>query len=305
MGFKSYMSMWKKSSYYFKIIFVLMIIFIIHQLLFSKKESFKDGNSKPTFEVKNNHNIYDSLYANMYDSLFHDPIKIKHEMTEIIRLTDLNNTSIVLDIGSGTGDHLGYLKKSIKCVGMDDSKDMLQVAKKKYPHVKFQQANALDTMSFMEGQFSHILMMYFTIYYIEDKYTLFKNIYRWLKPGGFVAIHLVNKYKFDPIVNASNPLIMLSPQKYAKKRITTSEIKFNDYQYKADFKLNGDKATFEETIKQDDTKNVRKHIHQLHMESQKNILELATNIGLEMVGKIDLVTCQYEYQYIYILKKPS
>jgi hypothetical protein len=41
------------------------------------------------------------------------------------------------------------------------------------------------------------------------------------------------------------------------------------------------------------------------MESQKNILELATNIGLEMVGKIDLVTCQYEYQYIYILKKPS
>lgn len=305
MSFKSYISMWKKSSLYFKITFVLIVAFILHHLLFRKREAFKNGNIKPTFQVKEKSNIYDSLYASMYDSLFYDPIKIRHEMTEIIRLTNLNNSSNVLDIGSGTGDHLGYLEKSVKCIGLDESRDMIKVAKKKYPHINFQQSNALDTMSFMQDQFSHIIIMYFTIYYIQDKYTLFKNIYRWLKPGGFVAIHLVNKHKFDPIVNASNPLIMLSPQKYAKKRITTSEIKFNNYQYKADFKLDGMKAIFEETIKEDDTKNVRKNIHQLYMDSQKNILELATNVGLHMVGKIDLVSCQYEYQYIYILKKPS
>lgn len=304
MGFKLYMSMWKKSSLYFKISFVLIITFVVQQLLYTGKETFKDGNTKPTFQVKENANIYDTLYASLYDSLFYDPIKIRHEMTEIIRLTNLSNSSIVLDIGSGTGDHLGYLKKSVKCIGMDKSRDMIKVAKTKYQHIKFQHADALDTMSFMEDQFSHILIMYFTVYYIQDKYTLFKNIYRWLKPGGFVAIHLVNKHKFDPIVNASNPLIMLSPQKYAKKRITTSEIKFNNYKYKADFKLDGMKTIFEETIKEDDTKNVRKNIHQLYMDSQKNILEVATNIGLEIVGKIDLVSCQYEYQYIYILKKP-
>lgn len=305
MGFKSYMSMLKKSSLYFKITLVLIIIFILHQLLFDRKETFKGRNTKPIFQVKENVNIYDSLYASIYDSLFYDPIKIRHEMTEITRLTNLNNSSVVLDIGSGTGDHLGYLNKSVKCIGMDESKDMIKVAKKKYPHIHFEHANALDTMSFIQDQFSHILIMYFTIYYIEDKYTLFQNIHRWLKPGGFVAIHMVNRNKFDPIVNASNPLIMLSPQKYAKKRITTSEIKFNDYQYKADFKLDGMNTIFEETIKEDDTKNVRKHIHKLYMDSQKNILELATNVGLDMVGKIDLVSCQYEYQYIYILKKPS
>ena len=42
----------------------------------------------------------------------------------------------------------------------------------------------------------------------------------------------VNKNKFDPIVPPANPLQLISPQKYAKERITHSFIKFNNRIYK-------------------------------------------------------------------------
>ena len=41
------------------------------------------------------------------------------------------------------------------------------------------------------------------------------------------------------------------------------------------------------------------------METQKQILSLARQAGFILKGKIDMVGCQYEYQYIYILSKPN
>ena len=40
-------------------------------------------------------------------------------------------------------------------------------------------------------------------------------------------------------------------------------------------------------------------------ETQKHILSLARQAGFILKGKIDMVGCQYEYQYIYILSKPN
>ena len=51
-----------------------------------------------------------------------------------------------------------------------------------------------------------------------------------MKPGGYLVVHLVNRDMFDPIRPASNPLFMVSPQKYAKNRIVTSTIKFKDFE---------------------------------------------------------------------------
>ena len=45
--------------------------------------------------------------------------------------------------------------------------------------------------------------------------------------------------------------------------------------------------------------------HQLYMETQRHILSLARQTGFILKGKIDMVGCQYEYQYIYILTKPN
>ena len=120
-----------------------------------------------------------------------------------------------------------------------------------------------------------------------------------------MALHLVNRNKFDPIIEAGNPLHLVSPQRYAKKRITNSIVKFNNFDYKSNFKLNDDKAVFDEYFKDKKTQKVRHNKHQLFMETQKQILSLARQAGFILKGKIDMIGCQYEYQYIYILTKPN
>ena len=128
----------------------------------------------------------------------------------------------------------------------------------------------------------------------------------WLRPGGYLVLHLVNRNKFDPILNTADPLHLVSAQKYAKKRILKSLIKFKDFSYKAVFDLKGDnQAEFVETITDDKTKNIRQNTHKLYMPTQKHILSLAKSSGFILKGKVDMVSAQYEYQYLYILYKPA
>ena len=77
------------------------------------------------------------------------------------------------------------------------------------------------------NNFGLITILYFTIYYIKDKMTTFRNCYNWLDYGGYLILHLVNKDEFDPIIPSANPLIMLNVQDYSEKRITKSKVIFD------------------------------------------------------------------------------
>ena len=111
---------------------------------------------------------------------------------------------------------------------------------------------------------------------------------------------------FDPILPTANGLFIVSPQKYAKERITHSKITFNEFVYTADFELpkGNNTAKFKEKFKFNDGK-VRKQEHTLYMEPQNTIINYAQDSGFIIQGIIDLVHCAYEYQYLYILEKPS
>ena len=148
--------------------------------------------------------------------------------------------------------------------------------------------------------------MYFTIYYFKDKNMFLQNCYDWLMPGGFLIIHLVDRDHFDPILPPGNPLLLVSPQKYADKRITSTKLKFNNFNYSANFnfKPQEDLAIFNEKIKFNDGK-VRKHEHKLYMESESTIVNMTQNIGFIVEAKIDLIKCAYAHQYLYIFTKPS
>ena len=76
--------------------------------------------------------------------------------------------------------------------------------------------------------------------------------------------------------------------------------------YKADFKLDKhtNKALFIEKFSKDNGQ-VRYNEHTLYMDKQKDILTQAKEAGFIFEQKIDLVHVQYEYQYLYILKKPE
>ena len=309
--FNSLYRSYKKSTLWFKLLLIICILLILSTIYTThRRETIKEGFiQKDKFVIKEGPDVFDNFYVSVYDDLTFDALKNKFEVGEIMRAAAVNpKKAIVLDIGSSTGEHVNALvKKGCQAYGMDSSEEMVKLSKKKFPELNFKHADALTALAYPSNSFTLINCLYFTIYYIKNKRTFFQNCYNWLMPGGYLALHLVNRDKFDPILNVADPLVMVSPQKYAKERITNSVIKFNDFQYKANFKLNKDDNTaeFDETLKDDATGKVRKNKHEFYMPTQKEVLALAKDMGFILKGRIDMVACQYEYQYIYLLYKPE
>ena len=274
----------------------------------SKEKGITEGYAQnDAFLFKTNAQVYDDFYADVYDYLVFNNLKDDFEVGEIINRTTPTSESVILDIGCGTGHHVAKLADNgLTVVGIDLSPSMIRKAKENYPQYNFMVGDVLREDEFKPRSFTHILCLYFTIYYIEDKQRFYNHCYEWLQPGGHLIIHLVNRDKFDPILPTANGLFIVSPQKYAKKRITHSKVTFNEFVYNADFQLpaGSDVATFNEKFKFNDGK-VRKQEHTLYMEPQTTIINYAQDAGFIIQGNIDLVNCAYEYQYLYILEKPS
>ena len=295
-------SIWTKTA-------VVMGIVLVILMIVNKSAIYKEGFiQREKYILKQGTDIYDDFYSSIYDELVYDNVKNDFEVGEIRRLVKPTEKSRVLDIGCGNGHHVNLLEKSgYKVEGVDKSGAMIKNAKKKYPSCKFKQGDVLESMLYPRNSFSTITCLYFTIYYVTDKQLFLQNCYNWLMPGGYLVLHLVNRDKFDPILNSADPLHLVSAQKYAKKRITNSLVKFKDFQYKANFELDKSKnlAEFDETFKDDTSGHVRQNKHKLHMETQKHILGIAKNLGFILQGKVDMVTTQYQYQYLYLLYKPE
>ena len=183
---------------------------------------------------------------------------------------------------------------------------MVSKAHQNYPSLNFIQGDALNGMLFPPNTLTLITCLYFTLYYMEDKSLFFDNCMKWLMPGGCLAIHLVDRDNFDPIIPAGDPLAIISAQSYAKERIMSTVVDFDTHEYKANFELEGpEQAVLHEVFKDKGSGSVRKNEHRLYMESQKKILAAAKAAGFIFLSQIDLTRCQYDNQYVYVLQKPN
>lgn len=292
------------------IITLLLIVVVFFRVILPKKEGFTNTNTNTQtqkFIFHKGNAVYDDFYADIYDHLVFNSVKNDYEVGTIINSSKPTETSVIADIGCGTGHHVQTLaSKGLEVIGVDISPSMIKKAKENCPSCNFQVGDALDGGLFKLNSLTHILCMYFTIYYMKDKRYFFENCMDWLMPGGYLIVHLVDRESFDPILPPGNPLYIVSPQKYAKERITRTKITFNDFVYTADFNLDepNDVATFEEKFKFEDGK-VRKQQQKLYMEDTATIVNMAQNCGFILQGKIDLVKCAYEHQYLYLFTKPS
>jgi SAM-dependent methyltransferase len=304
---KSLTNFYNKLSNFGKIL--VFIAFLLIAIVFFKSAlPSKEGmtNSEKVL-YKEGTAVYDDFYANIYDYLVYSSIKNDYEVGTIINNTAPTETSVIADIGCGTGHHAGNLSaKNLKVIGVDISPAMIKKAKEEYPHSKFIVGDAMDSSLFKMNSLTHILCLYFTIYYFKDKRHFFDNCMDWLLPGGSLIVHIVDRETFDPILPPGNPLYIVSPQKYAKERITKTQVTFNDFVYSANFNLDkdSDMATFDEKFKFNDGK-VRKQQQKLYMEDSAAIVNMAQDCGFIVQGKIDLVKCAYENQYLYLFVKPS
>jgi SAM-dependent methyltransferase len=279
---KSITNLYGKLSSFGKILLfvsLLLIIVVFFKYVNSKNPNKIEGfQQEQEFLFKKGNDIYDDFYADIYDFLVFNEIKNDYEVGMIINQNTPNTKSVILDVGCGTGHHVGKMAQNnnLEVIGIDISPSMIKKAKENYPKLNFQVTDVLNRDAFHNNMFTHILALYFTIYYIEDKNQFFNNAMDWLKPGGYLIVHLVDRYKFDPILPPGNPLYIVSPQKYAKNRITQTKVNFNEFIYNSNFKLNetSDVAIFDEKFKFNNGK-VRKQEHILYM---NNISDITINL---------------------------
>lgn len=308
---KGFTTMYKKISVWGKVLLFIVLFLIV---LFVMKRYYPSSRlegfeTQDEFVFKTGPDIYDGFYANIYDYLVFNSVKDQYEVGEIINVAEPTSQSIVLDIGCGTGHHVGLMgEKGYNVTGLDNSTAMIAKAKENYPQYNFVQGDAMNAMTFQPASFTHILCMYFTIYYIQNKRQFFQNCMTWLMSGGHLIVHVVDRDQFDPIIPPANPLILLTPQRYAEKRITQSTVTFDDYKYSANFDLDEtkDEAKFTEKFASRETgKTFRKQEHVMYMPSADAILQMAQEAGFIIKAKLDLIKAGYEYQYLYVFQKPN
>lgn len=254
-------------------------------------------------------NPYDEFYAKVYDQLIQGGERTRFEVDNIKdeMLSKGNQEDIkVLVVGSGTGHHVNaFVQAGYKCTGMDASPAMISAAKTKYPDLEFIEADMMKGENWGPATFSHAFLPYFTIYYAQNKDALFKNLATWIRPGGGLCLHLVNKYKFDPILESASPFPAFSLQRYVTSRITQSDVSFDRFTYNGNFELNATDnniAVFRETFK---FKNgaVRVQEHHLFMPPIAKIIEMAERAGFKMLKIVDMIMIGYEYQYLVYFSK--
>jgi len=277
-------------------------------------------DSKGMVRWLENDELYDSFYASVYDHLTQGSVRtqaeiglILHEWTK--RGDDIKDFS-VLDAGCGTGIAcVSLAKMNVKSVvGVDKSAAMITQSKtrtlpqttladEQKEKIEWRTADLIDPSSSAGGEYTHAMLLYFTIYYFADKETIFRNLFFWVKPGGKLVIHVVNKHKFDPMLESSSPWLGFSLQKYSKERITRSEVVFNKFKYVGEFDLHDPAAEFRETMRFNN-KMVRRQRHTFRMEDMKEIVGMATAAGWEYVGNVDLTPVSFEYAFHLHFKHP-
>tara|TARA_Y100000389_G_C17406872_1_gene488579 strand:- start:373 stop:1284 length:912 start_codon:yes stop_codon:yes gene_type:complete len=301
-----------------KILLIIIINVLLLYIIFSRnKEKFTNINQNIVIKEP-----YDSFYAPVYSSLISDQVmdKSKFETNDLIKVSSLKHypNASLIDIGSGGGDHIIWLKKrklpNLKLTAIDSSEYMLKETRKRFnkfkvevDNVRFINKDIHESDLFMPTSFSHITCFYFTIYQLKLKETL-KNIYKWLRPGGWFVVHVVDMDRFDPILDAASPFYGTTLQKYSKNRITESKVHFKKFTYYSNFSFKkskkGDKkAVFDEMFDFKNKPIIRKQRHYLNVFKIDEFVDRMAKLKFELKHTTNLSHINYPFQYLLYFQK--
>ena len=138
---KSITNIYCKMSNFGKVL-VFIALLLIAIVFFKSIEIPNSGiegfDTQEKFLFKSGDEVYDDFYANIYDYLVFNNIKNSYEIGEIINKTSADGTSVILDVGCGTGHHVDELsEQNLKVLGIDISPSMIQKAKQNFPNRDF------------------------------------------------------------------------------------------------------------------------------------------------------------------------
>ena len=313
-------------------VFILGTDRLMPQALWGVEEGFENEGFRPahlpampsptdaqqaSYEWKGNEDLFDDFYASVFTKLTQNENLIQAEtalcIQEFSRTTPKEELRI-LDAGCGIGiATCAFAKQGAPATGIDRSAAMIRYAKThtlpsttltptQQQDVEFRQADIIRPSAAEKGEFTSAAILYFTIYYFSDMDGLFRNLAHWVRPGGSLAIEVVNKHKFDPILDSCNPWVGISPQKYVKDRLTRSSVVFDTFEYEAAFELEDPRAEFREIFRFKDG-SVRRQRHVLIMPSIAEIVKKAQSNGWSYTSYVDLMPLSFPYGYVLFFRR--
>ena len=128
---------------------------------------------------------YDDIYATMGK----DYVAETDRLHQFIQKYKGTHGSALLDVACGTGTHAGILSKYYEVLGTDLNMDMLKVARRKDPGIRFIQADMRDFD--LARQFDVVTCLFSAIGYMKTKTELqnaIKCMGRHLLPGGVLLV---------------------------------------------------------------------------------------------------------------------
>lgn len=148
---------------------------------------------------------FTKAYCMMYDKVFDCTMLYEEHVRSIINncVRQDNKKGVrFLDAGCGCGRHYIQLKKHgiENIIGADRSENMIQRARIRNPTGDFVIGNLDNQTLFENKQFTHIVCSLDTLYHndFDTQKSLLTNFYYWLKPNGYLAIHIFKTDKLDP-----------------------------------------------------------------------------------------------------------
>ena len=242
-------------------------------------------------------------YSDYYDLLYSNK-NYEKEVSYIKKLIDENcsNSKLMLELGSGTGNHAVYFSKlKYEIHGIDLSKRMVDISKnKRIPNTNF---HVGDISNFkFDIKFDVCISLFHVISYITDINVLikvFKNIYSSLKPGGIFIFDCWNK-----------PAVIIDPPNIRKTLFENETLKIERTALpKNDFINSVTKIVFDLNIfdKKNDYKHNETETHEMRFFSEDEINFVSNQSNFKVLGCYNWLDfnskSSEDYYNVYILKK--
>jgi SAM-dependent methyltransferase len=259
---------------------------------------------------------FNQFYATIYQDLFYRDLADDYEVGIILNKIQPVRQTDALVIGSKTGKHVNTLaNKGYNAYGLESSKDMIISAMNKYPGNKYVLGDGTNQLVFEPEQFTLVSILDFTIYTIKDRRALFENAYRWLVPGGYLAVHLINVggYYDSQVMTAKERRFSPTISKLFDRSPPVNPLGNNDsvvgnYIYKSNIRMNTydpDMIEMYQTFTNKKTGKKYNRTTNFYTPDQSVILSEAKDCGFNMLSQYNLMSNNKPYQFIYILYKPA
>lgn len=300
--------------------FIILALLAILLLYFNKckREGYENSNVN-LYTSNNNDDIFNDKYINLYENIILDVDKDKFFIDNILENTINNDNSVILNIGSKTGNINKILKdKNIHSIGLDKSQTMIDYCRNNNTQVIDNTSLIndfdildLDNLDSIKINYykpiTHILCLNMEIYYIKNIENFIKLTHNILDNNGYLILHLVDHNKFNS-TSVYSRINNLNPNSLSIKRVNDSVIRFNDIIYNTKYRIfpndfGKDTVWFTETITNIKDNSVHENVHTYNISINDDIKDIASNYNFKLVKIINITLQHYNNEYIYIFKK--